>query len=159
MAENIRIELTSAGKQQLEEKLEYLKTVRRKEVQEEIKTAKGFGDLSENAEYDEAKKAQAELEEEIAGIEYKLKYAKVIDTSNRRSDEVAAGVKVKLYDVEFDEEVEYLLVGPAEADLSNNKLSYDSPVGKGILGHRKGETVKVTTPGGEAEFKILDVIA
>lgn len=158
MAENIEIMLTSDGKRELEEELEYLKTVARKAASEKIKHARGFGDLSENAEYDEAKKEQAEIEERISGIEYKLKYARVISADDIKSDVVTPGVKVKIYDVEFDEELEYLLVGPAEADPAKNKLSYESPVGAGILNHKKGDTVKIQTPGGESEFKIIDII-
>lgn len=158
MAENIEIMLTSDGKRELEEELEYLKTVARKAASEKIKHARGFGDLSENAEYDEAKKEQAEIEERISGIEYKLKYARVISEDDIKSDVVTPGVKVKIYDAEFDEELEYLLVGPAEADPAKNKLSYESPVGAGILNHKKGDTVTIQTPGGESEFKIIDIL-
>ncbi len=158
MAENTEIVLTSEGKRELEEELEHLKTVVRKAVSEKIKHARGFGDLSENAEYDEAKNEQAEVEERISNIEYKLKYARVIEESEIKSDVITPGVRVKIFDVEYDEELEYQLVGPAEADPTKNKLSYESPVGAGILNHKKGDTVKIQTPGGDAEFKILDIM-
>ncbi|MCH5186598.1 MAG: transcription elongation factor GreA [Oscillospiraceae bacterium] len=158
MPENTEIVLTSEGKKELEEELEYLKTVVRKQVSEKIKHARGFGDLSENAEYDEAKNEQAEVEERISKIEYKLKYARVIEESEIKSDIVTPGVRVKIYDVEFDEELEYQIVGPAEADPAKNKLSYESPVGAGILNRKKGDSVKIQTPGGESEFRIVDIM-
>lgn len=158
MAENTEIILTSEGKRELEEELEHLKTVVRKAVSEKIKHARGFGDLSENAEYDEAKNEQAEVEERISKIEYKLKYARVINESEIKGDVVTPGARVKIYDVEYDEELEYLLVGPAEADPTRNKLSYESPVGAGILNHKKGDTVTIQTPAGESDFKIIDIM-
>ena len=158
MAENKEIVLTSEGKRELEEELEHLKTVVRKQVSEKIKHARGFGDLSENAEYDEAKNEQAEVEDRISKIEYKLKYARILEESDIKSDVVTPGVRVKIHDVEFDEDLEYQIVGPAEADPAKNKLSYESPVGAGILNHKKGDIVTINTPGGEAQFEIVDIM-
>ncbi len=157
MSENKEIVLTREGMQKLKDEIEYLKTVKRPEVSEKIKIARGFGDLSENAEYDEAKKEQAEVEEKIQALEQQLKYARVLSDDEIMNDVVGLGSKVKLWDTEFEEEVEYALVSSTEADLSNNKLSQESPVGKALLGKKKDDTVTVTTPGGEVVFKILEI--
>ncbi|MDY3928898.1 MAG: transcription elongation factor GreA [Clostridia bacterium] len=157
MSENKEIVLTSEGMQKLKDELEYLRTVRRPEVSEKIKIARGFGDLSENAEYDEAKKEQAEVEEKIQALEQQLKYARVLNEDEIVNDVVGLGSKVKLWDAEYEEEVEYSIVSSTEADLSNNKLSQESPVGKALLGRKKDETVTVNTPGGEVVFKILEI--
>lgn len=157
MAETKEFVLTKEGLAELENELEQLKTVTRKEVSEKIKQALSFGDLSENSEYDEAKNEQAEVEARINQIEYMLKYAHVIDEGEIKSDVVSPGSKVKLLDVEFDEELEYTIVGSAEADPSKNKLSYESPVGAAVLNHSVGEVVQANTPGGMAEFKILEI--
>ena len=138
MSENKEIVLTREGMQKLKDEIEYLKTVKRPEVSEKIKIARGFGDLSENAEYDEAKKEQAEVEEKIQALEQQLKYARVLSDDEIMNDVVGLGSKVKLWDTEFEEEVEYALVSSTEADLSNNKLSQESPVGKALLGKKKG---------------------
>lgn len=157
MEDNKEIILTKDGMQKLTDELDELKTVRRPEVSEKIKIARGFGDLSENAEYDEAKKEQAEVEQRIAQIEDMLKYARVLDDSEIVNDSVGLGSTVKLWDVEFEEEVTYTIVGTTEADPTNGKLSADSPVGKGLLGHKAEETVSIQTPGGTAEYKILEI--
>jgi transcription elongation factor GreA len=157
MAEAKEFVLTKEGLAELENELEQLKTVTRKEVSEKIKQALSFGDLSENSEYDEAKNEQAEVEARINQIEYMLKYAHVIDEGDIKSDVVSPGSKVKLLDVEFDEELEYTIVGSAEADPAKNKLSYESPVGAAVLNHSVGEVVQANTPGGVAEFKILEI--
>lgn len=157
MSENKEIILTNEGMQKLKDELEQLKTVRRPEVSEKIKIARGFGDLSENAEYDEAKKEQAEVEERIMTLEQMLKYARVLDESEIEKGVVGLGSKVKLWDEEFEEEIEYSIVSTTEADPANNKLSQESPVGKALLGKKKGDKVTASTPGGDITFKILKI--
>ena len=157
MENNKEIILTTDGMQKLKDEYEYLKTIKRKEVSEKIKQALSFGDLSENAEYDEAKNEQAEVESRINQIEEMMKYARVLNDNEIANDEVSLGSKVRLWDVEFEEEVEYSIVGTAEADPDNNKLSLESPVGSALLHHKTGETVEAVTPGGIVEFKILEI--
>ena len=149
--------MTKEGLEKLENELEELKVVRRKEVAEKIKQALAFGDLSENSEYDEAKNEQAQVEARIAQIEGMLKVARVVDDANISTDAVSVGTKVKLLDVEFEEEEEYAIVGSSEADPSQNRLSYESPVGKALLGRKVGEVVEVEGPAGKIQFKILDI--
>ena len=157
MAETKEIVLTEEGMQKLKDELEYLKTQKRKEVSEKIKQALSFGDLSENSEYDEAKNEQAEVEARINQIIYMLKYARVLDASEITADEVSLGSRVKLWDVEFEEEVEYSIVSTTEADPEKNKLSQESPVGSALMRHRAGDVVDVNTPGGVVQFKILEI--
>ena len=149
--------LTQDGYNKLEEELEYLKTVKRKEVAERLKVAISFGDLSENAEYDEAKNEQAKLEEQILKLDEKLRKAVIIDESQIDLDIVMVGSIVKLYDFDFDEEIEYSIVGSAEADPFEGKISNESPVGKALLGARVGEVVEVQVPDGTNKFKVLDI--
>ena len=155
--ENKQVKLTEDGLKQLEEELEYLKTKKRKEVSEKIKVALGFGDLSENSEYDEAKNEQAQVEARIVSLENKLKNAVVINDSDRDTSKVDIGATVKLLDVEFDEEVEYKIVGSTEADPDMGKLSDESPLGLAILGRSAGETVDVDAPAGIIQYKILQI--
>lgn len=157
MAETKEIVLTEEGMQKLKDELEYLKTQKRKEVSEKIKQALSFGDLSENSEYDEAKNEQAEVEARINQIIYMLKYARVLDASEITADEVSLGSRVKLWDVEFEEEVEYSIVSTTEADPEKNKLSQESPVGSALMRHKAGDVVDVDTPGGVVQFKILEI--
>lgn len=157
MQDKKEIILTTDGMQQLKDELEYLKTIKRKEVSEKIKQALSFGDLSENSEYDEAKNEQAEVEARVSKIEEMLKYARILDESEIVADEVGLGSRVRLWDVEFEEEVEYSIVGTTEADPDNNKLSQESPVGAALLRHKVGDTVTAVTPGGEIQFKILEI--
>ena len=152
-----RVVLTHKGVQELEEKLEYLKTVRRQEISEQIKEARAFGDISENAEYDEAKNEQAKIEGEIIQIEKMLRGATVVDEEAIDLDVVNVGSKVKVLDLEFDEEDEYWIVGSAEADVSTNKISNESPVGKTLIGTSVGQTVEVETPSGIVKFKVIDI--
>ncbi len=152
-----KVVLTYEGLKRMEEELENLKTVRRKEVADKIKEARGQGDLSENAEYDAAKEEQAEIESRIVVLEKMLRNAEVIDEEEVSSDVISIGSKVKIYDVEFEEELEYVIVGSAEADPLTGKISNESPVGRGLLGHKIGETIEVETPAGVVEFKILDI--
>ena len=149
--------LTQEGYNKLEEELEYLKTVKRKEVAERLKVAISFGDLSENAEYDEAKNEQAKLEEQILKLDEKLRKAVIIDESQIDLDIVTVGSIVKLHDFDFDEEIEYSIVGSAEADPFEGKISNESPVGSALLGARVGEVVEVQVPDGTNKFKVLDI--
>ena len=149
--------LTQEGYNKLEEELEYLKAVKRKEVAERLKVAISFGDLSENAEYDEAKNEQAKLEEQILKLDEKLRKAVIIDESQIDLDIVMVGSIVKLYDFDFDEEIEYSIVGSAEADPYDGKISNESPVGKALLGRTVGDEVDVQVPDGTAKFKILEI--
>lgn len=149
--------MTYEGIKKLEEELEYLKTVRRKEITEKIKVALGYGDLSENSEYDEAKNDQAFNEGRIIQLENMLKNAVVVDESEIPTDKVSVGSIVKVMDYEFDEEVEYAIVGSAEADPMNFKISNESPVGSALLGKKVGGVVEVTVPSGVSKFEILEI--
>ena len=146
--------LTQSGLKKLEEELDYLISVRRNEISEQIAIARGFGDLSENAEYEAAKDEQREMEARIEEIEKILKNAEVI-TDEHDTKNINIGWTVTLLDVEFDEEVEYRIVGSTEANSLKGKISNESPVGKAILGHKKGDTVTVETEAGEFQYKIL----
>lgn len=149
--------ITSDGLKKLEDELEYLKTVKRKEVTEKIKVARGYGDLSENSEYDEAKNEQAFLEGRIAEIENKLKNIELIDESEITTDVVSIGSTVTLYDYEFEEEVSYTIVGSAEANTFENKISNESPVGSELIGKKIGEEFVVNTPEGNCKYKIINI--
>ena len=149
--------ITQSGYQKIEEELEYLKATRRLEVAERIKVALSFGDISENAEYDEAKKEQAALEERILKLENMTRVAVIIDESNVNLDIITIGSIVKIYDEDFDEELEYTIVGSAEADPYDGKISNESPVGKALLGRAKGDVVEVTVPDGIAKLKVVDI--
>ncbi|NMA94780.1 MAG: transcription elongation factor GreA [Clostridiales bacterium] len=149
--------LTLQGIKRLEEELIHLKTVRRREVAQRIKQALAFGDLSENAEYDEAKNEQAFIEGRIVSLENMLKNAKIIDDEDIQTDTVSVGCTVNLLDVEFDEIIEYTIVGSAEANPSENKISNESPVGKALLGKRVGDEVAVNAPDGVVPFKVLEI--
>ena len=149
--------LTQEGFDKLEEQLNYLKTEKRTEIAERIKIARGFGDLSENAEYDEAKNAQAENEQAIADLEAKIRNAKIIDSKEIDTKTVQVGNLVKLLDLEFNEEVLYTIVGSTEVNLEENKISNESPMGKALIGRKKGETIEVDAPAGTIKFKILAI--
>ena len=149
--------LTQEGYDNLEKELEYLKTEKRSEISERIKVALGFGDLSENSEYDEAKNAQASNEIKIAELENKLRYAKIIDESEIDTKTVQVGNKVKVLDMEFDEEVEYTIVGSTEVDLSQNRISNESPIGSALLGAKKNQIVEVQAPAGVMQYKVLSI--
>ena len=149
--------MTYEGVKKLESELELLKTVKRKEITEKIKVALGYGDLSENSEYDEAKNDQAFTEGRILQLENLLKNAAVVDESEIPSDIVSVGSKVKVKDYEFNEEVEYSIVGSAEADPMNFKISNESPVGSALLGKKVGEVVEVIVPDGVNKFEILGI--
>lgn len=149
--------LTPEGVKKLEQELIYLKTVRRREVAQRIKQALAFGDLSENAEYDEAKNEQAFIEGRIVSLENMLKNAKIIDDDDIETDSVSVGCTVSLLDIEFDETIEYTIVGSAEANPSKNKISNESPVGKALLGKGVGDEIHVNVPDGIIPFKILEI--
>lgn len=150
--------LTDEGLKKLEAELDELKSVKRKEIAEKIKVALSFGDLSENSEYDEAKNDQAMVEARIATIEAMLKNVKIIDESELSSEHVHIGSKVKVYDSTFDETLIYQIVGSNEADPINGRISDESPVGRGLIGHSAGETIDVETPGGVEKYEILEII-
>lgn len=149
--------LTDEGLKRLEEELEELKTKKRKEIAEKIKVARSFGDLSENSEYDEAKNDQAIVEERIATLEKMLRNVKLLDDDEISTDKVNIGSKVKLFDIEFDEEVVYHIVGSTEVDPDNGKISDESPIGSALLNQRVNDIVEVNVPSGVIRFKILEI--
>lgn len=157
MEDKKEILLTQEGYQKMEDELDLLKSVRRREVAERIKVAISFGDISENAEYDEAKNEQAQLEERILKLESMLRRAVIIDESKIDLNIVTIGSIVKVNDVEFEEQVEYTIVGSAEADPYDGKISNESPVGKALLGRTIGDVVEVQVPDGIAKFEILEI--
>ena len=142
---------------ELKHELEYSKTTRADEIAELIKEARGFGDLSENSEYDEAKNDQAKVEARIVELEAMLKNAKVIDEEELGDDVVHIGSKVRVFDIEFDEEIEYQVVGSAEADPRSGKISDESPVGRALLGAKVGDVVEAEAPGGIVKFEIRNI--
>ncbi|TCO71333.1 transcription elongation factor GreA [Marinisporobacter balticus] len=149
--------LTPQGLKKIEDEYEQLKTVRRKEVAGRIKEAIAFGDLSENSEYDEAKNEQAQVEERIAKLEMTLRKARIIDETQISLDIVNIGTTVKVKDLEFDEIVEYTIVGSAEADPYDAKISNESPVGQGLLGNKVGDVVDIQVPDGTIQYEILEI--
>jgi len=149
--------VSAEGMKKLEEKLQYLTTVRRAEVAEQISIARGFGDLSENAEYDEAKNEQSRLEAEIIELENAIRTAIVIDDSDVSTDSVNVGTIVKVLYVEDGDEEEYSIVGARESDPMNNRISNECPIGAALLGHKEGETVIVDAPDGSVALKILEI--
>lgn len=149
--------MTQAGKEKLEQELEYLKSVKRKEVVERIKIARSFGDLSENSEYDSAKEEQAFVEGRITTIENMIRNAKIISEDEMSGDTVTLGRSVTFIELPDGEEETYTIVGSAEADPFNGKISNDSPIAKSLIGHKVGEEVKVQTPGGEMDVRIITI--
>ncbi len=152
-----KIIMTYDGLKKMELELEELKTVRRKEVAEKIKEARGQGDLSENAEYDAAKEEQGEIESRIVQLENLLRNAEVIDEDQLKTDVVNLGSTITVLDVEFEEEMEYTIVGSTEADPMNGRISNESPLGIALLGQKQGAQVMVETPDGEVAYKILSI--
>ena len=157
MAETKKNIMTFAGLRALEDELFDLKVYKRKEVAQKIKDAREQGDLSENAEYDAAKDEQRDIEARIEELEKLLKNVEVVGQDEVDADTVGIGSRVKLYDVEMDEEVEYTIVGSTEADALNGKISNESPVGAALIGSKVGETIVVETISGDLEFKILEI--
>lgn len=152
-----QITVTDEGYKKLVDELEYLKNTKRKEVVEAIKVALSFGDLSENSEYDEAKNEQAKTETRIAELEETLKHVKVISGDDVNTDAVNIGNKVKVHDEEFDEDVEYTIVGSTEADPLTNMVSDQSPIGSALIGAKVNDTVSVETPSGIIKLTILEI--
>jgi transcription elongation factor GreA len=155
MAKTIKI--TDDGLKKLQQELETLKTEGRTDIAEKIKVARGYGDLSENSEYDEAKNEQAKLEARILEIEAMLKNVEIIEDIKGNSKTVVIGCKVKVLDVEFGDEDEYRVVGSTEADSREGKISDESPMGKALLGKKLGDEVTVEAPAGEFKVKILEI--
>ena len=151
--------LTAEGYAKLKKEIDFLQTEKRREVAERIRVAREFGDIAENAEYDDAKNEQAMLEHRIAQLEERLLSARVISKKEISKDMVSVGARVRLKDMATNKSVEYHIVGSAEANPAENKLSNESPVGKAILGHKKGEVVEVSAPRGALKFKILEIKA
>jgi transcription elongation factor GreA len=151
--------LTPEGYEKLKQEIALLRGDKRREVAERIRVAREFGDIAENAEYDDAKNEQAMLEHKIAQLEDRLLTARVITKKEISKDTVSIGSRVRLRDVAAKQTFEYHIVGSAEANPAENKLSNESPVGKAIMGHKKGETVEVTAPRGSLKFKILEIKA
>ena len=152
-----KVVVTDEGLKKLQEELNELKTVRRKEITEKIKVARGFGDLSENSEYDEAKNEQALVENRIAELEEQIKDATVINDDEISTEIVNIGTKVKVYDKEYNEECEYVIVGSTESDPINGLISDESPIGKALLGAKVGQTVAVEAPESVIELEILSI--
>jgi transcription elongation factor GreA len=151
--------LTQEGYEKLKQEIEHLTTAKRREVADRIRVAREFGDISENAEYDDAKNEQALLEQRIATLEERLRSARVIEKKDVAKDVVSIGSRVRLRDLDAKQTIEYRIVGSAEANPAENKLSNESPVGRAIIGRKKGETVEVAAPRGAVKFKILEIKA
>ena len=157
MDEKKEVLLTQEGYDKLETELNYLRTEKRAEIADRIKVALGFGDLSENSEYDEAKTAQAENETRIVELEDKLRHAKIIDQKDINTETVQVGNIVRVLDMEFDEKIEYQIVGSTEVNLAENKISNESPLGAALLGAKRNNVVEVNAPGGVMKYKILSI--
>jgi transcription elongation factor GreA len=151
--------LTQDGYKKLQKEIDHLRTEKRREVAERIRVAREFGDIAENAEYDDAKNEQAMLEHKIAQLEERLLSARVITKKEISKDAVSVGSHVRLRDMQANKTFEYHIVGSAEANPAENKLSNESPVGKAIIGHKKGDVVEVSAPRGSLKFKILEIKA
>ena len=157
MAENMKQMYTKQGYQDLVDELKYFKLTRREEIKEQIAVARGFGDLSENAEYDEARNEQAKVEARIQELEALIENAEIIDESNMDVRAISLGSVVKLYDEDFEEEITYSIVGSNQADPLEQKISDQSPIGRALMGKKAGDKVTVTAPAGELHFKVLEV--
>ena len=157
MSEVKRNEITAEGLKALKDRLEYLKTTGRAQISELIATARSFGDLSENAEYDEAKKEQAKVEEEIVRLTNTIRTAVVVAESEISTEKVSVGTTVRVKDVDTGDEDEYAIVGANESDPYENKISNESPVGAGLLGAKKGQIVTIEIPAGELHYEVLEI--
>lgn len=149
--------MTQEGYDVLKRELHELKTIRRLEVSDKIRVARGFGDLSENSEYDEAKNEQAQVESRIQVLDEQLKFAKILDVSQVSTSVVSVGTKVKIFDMEFGEELDYRIVGSVESNQSMETITDESPVGEALIGHVVGDVVDVKVPAGVIQFKILEI--
>jgi len=154
---NKEILITEDGLKKLEDELELLKTVKRKDIAEKIKVALSFGDLSENSEYDSAKNEQAQIESRIAELEATLKHVKVIDEDDIDTEIIRVGTKVSIKNMATKDVLEYQIVGSTESDPRNRKISDESPVGKELLGHKKGDKVEIVIPSGSVKFQVLNI--
>ena len=154
-----KVLLTHARMLEMEQELNQLKTVTRKEIAQKIKEARAQGDLSENAEYDAAKEQQGEIETRIAELEKLLRNTEIIDEENLNEDQIQLGNRVLLYDIEFEEEIEYTIVGSTEANPTQGRISNESPVGQALIGAAVGDTVDVQTPNGVCQYKVLQIFA
>ena len=157
MAENVKQKYTKQGYQDLVDELKYLKLTRREEIKEQIAVARGFGDLSENAEYDEARNEQAKVEARIQELEALIENAEIIDETNMDVRSISLGSVVKLYDEDFDEEITYSIVGSNQADPLEKKISDQSPIGRALMGKKAGDRVTVSAPAGEFHFLVKEV--
>ena len=157
MAENMKQKYTKQGYQELVDELKYLKLTRREEIKEQIATARGFGDLSENAEYDEARNEQAKVEARIQELESLIENAEIIDEATMDVRSISLGSIVRLYDEDYDEEITYSIVGSNQADPLEQKISDQSPIGRALMGKKAGDRVTVTAPAGELHFEVKDV--
>ena len=157
MAETMKQMYTKQGYQDLVDELKYLKLTRREEIKEQIAVARGFGDLSENAEYDEARNEQAKVEARIQELEALIENAEIIDETTMDVRSISLGSVVKLYDEDFEEEITYSIVGSNQADPLEQKISDQSPIGRALMGKKAGDRVTVTAPAGELHFKVLEV--
>ena len=149
--------LTAEGLIKIEDELDELKSVKRKEIADKIKQALSFGDISENSEYDQAKNEQAQLEERIAKLENMLRNARLIEEDEITTDKVSVGSKVVVKDLEFDEEMQYVIVGSAEADPYEGRISNESPLGNALIGRELGEIVEVNVPDGVIKYEVLEI--
>ena len=154
---NKEVVLTYEGLKKLENELDYYRGEKRREVAERMKQAKSFGDISENSEYDEARLEQAQVEQKIIQLEYTLKNASIIDEDDVNTEKVSIGCKVRILDVEYNEEIEFQIVGSTEANPQENKISNESPVGSALIGHSADTEIDVLTPDGTAKFRILEI--
>ena len=152
-----KVILTEEGKKKLEDELNNLKLVRRREIAEKIKDARGQGDLSENAEYDAAREEQAKIEARIEELEQKLRNVEVIETDANKN-KISLGSQVKLLDMEFQEEVIFMIVGSTESDPSNGRISNESPLGNALIGHKTGDIIDVNSPDGIIKYKVIEII-
>lgn len=157
MSDSKKYVMTYEGIKKLEEELEFLKTVKRKEITEKIKVALGYGDLSENSEYDEAKNEQAFVEGRIIQLENMLRNASVVDESELEKDVVSIGSVVRVKDFDFNEEIEFHIVGSAEADPMEYKISNESPVGSALIGKKSGDIIEVNVPEGVSKYEVLEI--
>ncbi len=152
-----QIVVTESSFQKLKDELDYLKNVKRKEAAENVGIARSYGDLSENSEYDEAKNEQAKIEAQISELEETISHAKVISDNEIQTDSVSVGVSVTIYDIDYDEEIEYFIVSSREVDPLHNKISDQSPIGKALMGTKVGDVVSVEVPDGMANFRIVNI--
>lgn len=154
-----KVLMTYEGIKELEDELITLKGKTRMEVSDRLKNAISFGDISENSEYDEAKNQQAQVETRISYLENLLSKVEVIDNDSSNNEKVTIGCRVKVLDMEYNEEQIYQIVGPTEANSFNQRISYESPVGKALIGNHKGTIVNITSPQGQLQMKILEIMA